>query len=452
MRRTSQTYRSGLFQFPSRRAGGVTQSKRSRWLRVEPLEQRTLLAVLYVDDIAPGGTGTLEDPFSSIQDGIDAAAAMEGEDTVMIAPGTYTENLTIDDAAPLTLQGEDGAIVTDDDGEDTVIDIKSGNVTIEDLQVTGGDKGIEATADALTLIDVDVTENGSHGFAGEEIGQLTLVRGNYSSNGKDGINVEAIETLNLTDVKAQCNVDEGLSGEAVDTLIVVGGKYSDNGDTGKARGIDLEDVGDVTFAHIAAKNNAADGVRIEGASSLKVLGGNFSNNGHRMLDDGDPDPQDGLDLKAIDAIHLRNVTVRGNGDEGLEVEESGDVQVIGGNFSHNGGDGLDLDDATSISIHNVMSQRNGQHGLQVTAETQNVESVSIVRSVFSHNAGDGIQIVEIEPEEGEEQATIDAVFLYLVTGVMNGDNGLEVSMADTSSLTTERVNFLRNGGDDIVGI
>ena len=88
----------------------------------------------------------------------------------------------------------------------------------------GGDKGIEATADALTLIDVDVTENGSHGFAGEEIGQLTIVRGNYSSNGKDGINVEAIETLSLTDVKAQRNVDEGLSGEAVGNMSVSGGE------------------------------------------------------------------------------------------------------------------------------------------------------------------------------------------------------------------------------------
>jgi hypothetical protein len=434
------------------RASEGPRANRARRLKIESLEQRTLLAVLFVDDVAPGGTGTLEDPFSSIQEGIDAAAAMEGEDTVMIAPGTYTENLTIDDADPLTLQGDDGAIVTDDDGEDTVIDIKSGNVTIEDLHVTGGKKGIEAEADSLTLIDVDVTENGSHGFAGEEIGQLTIVRGNYSSNGKDGINVEAIETLSLTDVKAERNVDEGLSGEAVDTLTVVGGKYSDNGDTGKARGIDLEDVGDVTLAHIAAKNNAADGVRIEGAASLTVVGGNVSNNGHRMLDDGEPKPQDGLDLKVIDAIHLQNVTVRGNGDEGLEVDESGDVRVIGGNFSLNGGDGLDLDNSTSISVRNVMSQRNGKHGLQVAAETQNVESVSIVRSVFSHNGEDGIQIVEIEPEEGEEQATIGDVSLYLVAGVMNGDNGLEVIMADTSGVTTKKVIFLCNGGDDIVGI
>lgn len=409
------------------------RSGRSRRLKVEPLEQRTLLAVYYVDDVDSGGAGTIDDPFGSIQDGIDAAAANEGPDTVMIAPGDYVENLTIDDPAPLTLQGTPVSVVTAEDGAENTIDVNAVDVTIRQLTISGGRNGIMATGEegSLTVVDVDAIGNtyvelgeDDEPIAGlncDKLGEVTIIRGNYSGNGAledvnedhHGIYLTKVDVISADQVTAEGNGERGF--------------YCKKGSA-------------ALIKHVNFSNNPGDGFKSKGTDNMTIIGGMFQNN------------DDGLDIEDIDLLVVRNVTARGNGDEGLEVDESDEIQVIGGKFSYNEGDGLDLDNSTSISVRNVVSMLNGKHGLQIEAETQSVENVSIVRSVFSHNAESGVSIVEVEPEEGEEAATIDEVFLCLLTGVMNGDNGLEIEMADTSNVTAKKLVFVNNGGDDVVGI
>ena len=72
--------------------------------------------IWYVDDDnCPGpGSGTQEDPFCKIQDGINAAS--DG-DTVLVLPGTYIENINFLGKA-ITLMSSDGPEVTTIDGND----------------------------------------------------------------------------------------------------------------------------------------------------------------------------------------------------------------------------------------------------------------------------------------------------------------------------------------------
>ena len=74
-------------------------------LSVESLERRAMLTTLFVESGAVGGDGSAAAPFGTIQDAVEAAAALPGDDTVKIAGGVYEENIEIEDSDALTLHG-----------------------------------------------------------------------------------------------------------------------------------------------------------------------------------------------------------------------------------------------------------------------------------------------------------------------------------------------------------
>ena len=174
MRRTARGVSSLAFRTPSPRYCDLP----SRRLRLEPLEQRTLLSVWYVDDDAlPGGNGTLERPFNTIQQGIDAA--VDG-DTVHIAPGTYHERLTWDSKGiELLGAGADKTII--DAGSDEVV---ASAVTIRQVPDTGRLSGV--------TIAGGIAEAGGGLFVSHS--DLTIsncvVRGNRSNSSGGGIYAE----------------------------------------------------------------------------------------------------------------------------------------------------------------------------------------------------------------------------------------------------------------------
>jgi Ca2+-binding RTX toxin-like protein len=149
--------------------------------------------------------------YGSIQEAIDAAS--EG-DTILIAEGTYVEDLVIDKG--LTIQAaEDGVIIQASStfpGNAVTIDgdLNGADVTIRGVSIVGG-AGMSlngfgvlvennANVGKLTLDDVDVSGAGAYGVfvegddenggtpAGTTVAEIEITGGTYSGNGYNGVN------------------------------------------------------------------------------------------------------------------------------------------------------------------------------------------------------------------------------------------------------------------------
>ena len=110
------------------------------WL-VVPATALALTTWYVDDDNCPGpGSGTPEDPFCSIQDGIDVAS---NADTVLVEPGTYNELIDFLGKA-ITVRSSGGRDVTTIDGtglNDSVVKCINGegpDTVLEGFTITGG--------------------------------------------------------------------------------------------------------------------------------------------------------------------------------------------------------------------------------------------------------------------------------------------------------------------------
>ena len=170
----------------------VPRHARRRLLVLEALEDRTVLSTFFV---APTGndanTGGAADPFLTIQRGINQAAVNPGPDTVQVASGTYTEQLSISDAAPLTLVGigkastviqMPAALTPDGNGFRHLVTISGGTVDMSRFTLRGpGAPGVQG---AIT--------------------SGIFVRGGASANIHDNIIQDIRDTLKRTEPEGWC--------------------------------------------------------------------------------------------------------------------------------------------------------------------------------------------------------------------------------------------------------
>lgn len=153
--------------------GGRPRPRLNRRLRtlLEPLEGRALLATLFVDGHAAGAPdGSAAHPYGTIQAAISASAS---NDTVVVAPGTYAETLTV--AHPLTLlgpnagkdpntaaRGAEAVIVppTDNAAGGIGVLVTASNVTIDGLTLEGKNPALTGALNAASgVTNVDFSGN-----------------------------------------------------------------------------------------------------------------------------------------------------------------------------------------------------------------------------------------------------------------------------------------------------
>jgi hypothetical protein len=185
----------------------------SRRLRIEPLENRRLLAIT-VDTLVDEADGSIIDGDISLRDAIAAAAL--GETIDFSVTGTIQlsnlgqlvvdKSLTIDgpgaaeltirafDPTPTMKNGDGGRVFFVSDGNDaTFIDIE-----IAGLTLTGGDRnssglsggGAILSSENLTVADSTISGNGAAGAGGGIANQL----GNYGDGGN-------LVVINCTDYR-----------------------------------------------------------------------------------------------------------------------------------------------------------------------------------------------------------------------------------------------------------
>lgn len=119
----------------------------------------------------PPGDGSLAAPFTSLQDAIDRPTTLDG-DALLVAPGTYVENLVLDDLS-LTITSTDGAARTTvraaGPGDVVSVSALAGSVVIlEGFTLQGGqgvdDDGLHVLAHSFVFLrDCVVVGNGGAG-------------------------------------------------------------------------------------------------------------------------------------------------------------------------------------------------------------------------------------------------------------------------------------------------
>jgi len=124
----------------------------------------------YVDVTNPNcpGSGSPNDPFCAIQDGITAAA---NGDTVHVAPGTYVENIDFLGKA-ITVVGTGGSAVTtiDGNGAGSVVTFQNGEAAdsvLDGFTITNGNaSGVVCSSSSPTITDSRITGNGAWSWGG----------------------------------------------------------------------------------------------------------------------------------------------------------------------------------------------------------------------------------------------------------------------------------------------
>jgi len=112
-----------------------------------------LCAALAVPASAANLTVGTGGQFKTIQEAVDAA---KPGDTVLVAPGTYTENVVV--SKPLTITGN--ATVNAADSSKDVLLITSPGVHIDGLTISGGETGVNVAGVASCAI-TNITEHGN---------------------------------------------------------------------------------------------------------------------------------------------------------------------------------------------------------------------------------------------------------------------------------------------------
>jgi hypothetical protein len=241
-------------------------------------------ATLYVDGSPGGDTGTCQDAHSPCETIGYALSQAENCDAILVADGTYLENLEIADKTIMlrggyTISGGEqwlpgtGETIVDGGNVDRTIFIHGSNSVLENLTITGGYAEEECWAagvyvtDGFVTIRSSIIKNNWAGCGGGGIGvnadwgeaililEDSLVKDNYAGNSGGGIALEAFyaalaNTVIVNNSAGESGAGLETSGYAVDLTNVV----ISNNNSPVASALHIGD-GDVTVQNCTITGN-----------------------------------------------------------------------------------------------------------------------------------------------------------------------------------------------------
>lgn len=375
-------------------------------LLLETLEDRTVPSTLQVDPsglIYPGA-------FATIQSAVNAAAA---GDTVLVARGTYSENVTVN--KPLQLLGAQHGV-----------DARSGRADLSQESVVKGFILLQATGD---IVD-GFTENTASGniqttTSGSGYQILNNVIGNAGNNAIY-VNTNGALTTTISGNSISGGLVAGIEVDGLNpsptptnsipqNVIVSQNRLRNN-----VAGVSLDHgAAGVQILFNEVSYSSATGISATSSINATISANIVAHNG-----------SDGIELLSSDGAQISRNLVTQNGTNatfvagglgnGILVGFSDGVAVRMNLVANNGRAGILLMGATNVSVNHNASLANAGNGF----ELQGVITGSIVGNVARSNVQNGITV------DATSSGNMLVNNVFLNNGV--GSNGQYVDAADHS--------------------
>lgn len=346
-------------------------------LRFELLEDRAVPATLFVDDDRRPSSKA---EYTTIQAAVDAA---EPGDTILVAPGVYTEQVTFgEDKDDITLRARNSRAViqapVELTGEQAIVTVDGADgVTVSGFTISGPGE----TANGLEFGVVVV--NGGSATITDNV--ITAIRNDPLDGIQLGVAVYVAADGQATSAVIRDNTitDYQKGGVVVDgegaTVVVAGNTITGSGPTAliAQNGVQVSDGATAAVVDNRISGNAytgtdfsATGVLVDTAGGVLVSGNRvfdnqigllvFDSAGVAIAGNRVTDNDAGIYLSGVDGGLVADNRVEGNGSDGVVLDASTGLVVFGNTIRRNGGDGLALTgESTDNSIFTNVLLRNG---------------------------------------------------------------------------------------------
>jgi parallel beta-helix repeat protein len=388
------------------------RTPRPRWRfaqpRLEALEDRTLLTTIILN------------PGQSIQAAVNGAAS---GDTILLNPGTYTQQVTINKS--LTLQGNGaGAIIqsptaltNDSFGLSVLVEVNSGaTVNINNMTVEG--PGAPASPNN-TLVGIGVFGGATANLTGDTINQINLGSGLF------GLQTGFAIQVGGTGAQAVGQVGNATITDCTITdYQKVGVIIGNSGSSGTITGNTITGIGPTPLT-------AQNGIQISpGSASATVSNNTISGNEFTGTGSG-PDPT--VDQQAVGILNFINGciitgnTVFGN-DEGIFSTNTGTTAttISGNTVENNRFQGILLSSGTATVSNNTITGNNIGVAIRASANSVNAQGTLISNNITNNGnggagfPGGGIVLLQVAGVTGTPVAT--ANFNRIVGNSVGLDN------------------------------